>query len=212
MESDERMRLQSRLAIAAPDLLQMSMAADSDLCADMARFYPMELPDTPDTAGTIEKFLNTYGKPDRAEEAMLEKLIFNPTPDYAQMLAREEEKSVPAKTEAPAGSQDDLINSFIIKSKAAGGQFPATVESEKPEPPAAPAAPVQKPEAPDSTMLSESLARAYIRRGQYAKAHEIISNLNLNFPEKSIYFADQLRFLGKLLAIEERKRMLNQKN
>ena len=59
---------------------------------------------------------------------------------------------------------------------------------------------VQSPEAtPDDSMLSESLAKIYIKQHKYSKAYEIIRNLSLNFPEKSIYFADQLRFLQKLI-------------
>lgn len=202
---EERAALLSRLAVAAPDLEQMSMAVNADLSIDLSRFYPIERPSTPDTEGTIEKFLTTYGTTSRTEEELLERLIFNPTPDYAQMLAREEEQSVPQPDDAPAGSPDDLINSFIIKSKASEGRFPATTLKEEPEPQQKPQSPVKKPVVSDDSMLSESLARVYIKQHKYAKAHEIISHLNLNFPQKSIYFADQLRFLEKLIAIEERK-------
>jgi len=205
LTEEERTALKSRLATGAPDLEQMSMAADADLSLDMARFYPIERPATPDTEGTIEKFLTTYGSSDPAEDELLERLIFNPTPDYAQILSREEEQSVPKAGEAPEGSQDALINSFIIKSKAAGGQFPAATADEAPADAPAPQSEVRKPAPADDSMLSESLAQVYIRKGKYSKAHEIISHLNLNFPEKSIYFADQLRFLEKLMAIEERK-------
>lgn len=206
----ERLALTTRLAVGASDPEQMAMAANADLALDLARFYPVEVPSTPDTDGTIEKFLNTYGTPDKKEEELLEKLIFNPVPDYAQMLAQEEEMSLPRPGEAPEGSADSLINSFIIKSKASGGQFPLSgPDAAAPEAPQ-PESEVQKPVATDDSMLSESLAQVYIKRGKYAKAFEIISHLNLNFPEKSIYFADQLRFLGKLIAIEERKAMLKQ--
>ncbi|MDE6367488.1 MAG: hypothetical protein K2L33_07895 [Muribaculaceae bacterium] len=205
MTDDERSHLRARLAVGASDPEQMAMAADSDLAIDLARFYPVERPSTPDTAGTIEKFLTTYGTSDSAENELLERLIFNPTPDYAQILSREEEQSIPQEDEAPAGTQDALINSFIIKSKANGGQFPATADEAASAPAPAPQSQVQKPSAADDSMLSESLAMVYIKRGKYSKAHEIISHLNLNFPEKSIYFADQLRFLEKLMAIEERK-------
>lgn len=201
----ERAALKTRLAVGAPDLEQMAMAVDADLAIDLARFYPVERPSTPDTDGTIEKFLTTYGKAEPGENELLERLIFNPAPDYAQILSREEEQSLPDEAEAPVGTQDSLINSFIIKSKAAGGQFPAATPAPEPAEPPVPQSPVQKPVAADDSMLSESLAQVYIRRGKYSKAHEIISHLNLNFPEKSIYFADQLRFLEKLMAIEERK-------
>jgi len=57
---------------------------------------------------------------------------------------------------------------------------------------------VSAPAAASST-LSESLAKIYIKQRRYAKAYEIISDLSLKFPEKSVYFADQLRFLQKLM-------------
>jgi len=60
----------------------------------------------------------------------------------------------------------------------------------------------------DDSMLSESLAKMYISRHKYSKALEIIESINLNFPEKSIYFADQIRFLRKLVLIETLKNKL----
>jgi len=202
--ADERMELLRRLAVGAPELGQMSMAADADLAIDLAQFYPRERPDTPDTDGAIEKFLSTYGHAEKGEDELLERLIFNPTPDYAQILAQEEEQSAPKPGEAPEGSQDYLINSFIIKSKAAEGRFPSVEPDPEPETAPKPQSDVLKPVVADDSMLSESLAKVYIRQHKYRKAHEIISHLNLNFPQKSIYFADQLRFLEKLMAIEER--------
>ena len=53
--------------------------------------------------------------------------------------------------------------------------------------------------------LSESFARIMIKNGNYIKALEIISDLYLKNPEKSIYFADQIRFLRKLIVNENKK-------
>ncbi len=49
------------------------------------------------------------------------------------------------------------------------------------------------------SVLSESLARIYIKQKQYAKAIRIFEKLNLKYPEKSTYFADQIRFLNKVI-------------
>ncbi|MDE7388202.1 MAG: hypothetical protein K2M97_02995 [Muribaculaceae bacterium] len=197
-----RSRLLGRLALGAPDLDVMALAADADLAAEFARFYPeAAAPVRPSTESAIDKFINTYGTPDPHEEELLTRLIFNPTPDYAQILAREEERSAPDPDEAPKGSQDDRINNFIIKSKAVGGQFPSVEPEPEPEPEPITAVPVQKPQAADLSLPSEALAQIYIRRGKYERAYEIINQLNLNFPEKSIYFADQLRFLAKLIRL-----------
>lgn len=164
-------------------------------------FYPPEPKAAPLTTDqTIDRFIDTYGSNDPAEEALLTKLIFNPTPDYAQMLANEEEKSAPRPDDAPEGSQDALINSFILKSKQHQGHFPSASEQPDPAPTPQPdTTPVAAPEENDPSMLTESLAKIYIRQRRYAKAFEIIEGLSLKYPEKSIYFADQLRFLQKLM-------------
>lgn len=56
---------------------------------------------------------------------------------------------------------------------------------------------------PTGSSLSLSLARMMIRNRNYAKALEILNELNLANNEKSIIFADQIRFLRKLIIIEE---------
>jgi hypothetical protein len=53
---------------------------------------------------------------------------------------------------------------------------------------------VNKPE------LSEDNAKKLIREHKYMEAIEILRVLNLNNPKKSVYFADQIRFLEKVLA------------
>jgi len=47
--------------------------------------------------------------------------------------------------------------------------------------------------------FSETLAKIYIKQRKYDKALEIIRKLNLIYPEKNRYFADQIRFLEKLI-------------
>lgn len=51
----------------------------------------------------------------------------------------------------------------------------------------------------DEGYFTETLARIYIKQGRYSKALEIIKRLNLNYPKKNAYFADQIRFLEKLI-------------
>jgi len=47
--------------------------------------------------------------------------------------------------------------------------------------------------------FTETLARIYIKQGRYQKALDIIGRLNQQFPHKNAYFADQMRFLEKLI-------------
>ena len=51
----------------------------------------------------------------------------------------------------------------------------------------------------EDSSLSETLAKIYIKQHKYDKALEIIKKLNLNYPKKNAYFADQIRFLEKLI-------------
>ncbi len=205
ISAEERQELLVFAALRSPSPAQLAMAANVDVEIDLAAFYPVERHETPGTTDTIEKFLSTYGSQSQQEDELLERLIFNPTPDYATILQQEEEQSAPEADEAPEGSQDALINSFIIKSKQASGQLPTPPSEESAPVAPAPTREVSKPAPVEGSSLSESLAKIYIRRGNFTKAYEIISNLNLNFPEKSIYFADQLRFLKKLIDIQELK-------
>lgn len=179
-------------------------------------FYATEPAETPSTEDTIDTFLHTFGKIDRRESEALTRMIFSPTPDYGAVLAAEEKASVPGVSELddPALSEHDrLINSFISSSRPAGPQQPAPAQkTNSKDIPTQPVnlseTPVQTPQPapePESTSLTESLARVMIKNGNYSRALKIISELSLKNPEKSIYFADQIRFLRKLIINENNK-------
>ncbi|MDR2469691.1 MAG: hypothetical protein LBD27_04330 [Tannerella sp.] len=51
----------------------------------------------------------------------------------------------------------------------------------------------------ENVYFTETLAHIYIKQRRYAKALEIIKTLSLKYPEKSSYFADQIRFIEKLI-------------
>ena len=51
----------------------------------------------------------------------------------------------------------------------------------------------------DDSCFTETLAKIYIKQHRYDKALEIIKKLSLNYPKKNAYFADQIRFLEKLI-------------
>jgi hypothetical protein len=53
--------------------------------------------------------------------------------------------------------------------------------------------------------FTETLARIYIKQGNYSKALEIIRQLSLDNPKKNAYFADQMRFLEKLIINSNKK-------
>ncbi len=53
---------------------------------------------------------------------------------------------------------------------------------------------------PAADEISEDNAKKLIIERKYAEAVEILRVLNLNNPKKSVYFADQIRFLEKVIA------------
>lgn len=211
LTEEETEGLHTRVALLTEHRPTLAFAAYGDKWAD---FYPEpEQPEAKKTVDVIDTFLSTYGSCTPEEEKMLERMIFNPTPDYAEMLAREEQENLPPddSTDTEPGSQDALINAFIRS------QHPAAhAPSLMPEPddcaaePAGPKTPVARPEHTDDSLLSESLAKIFIKQGRYERAYEIISGLNLKFPKKSAYFADQLRFLQKLIINQRRLSAKNQ--
>ena len=56
-----------------------------------------------------------------------------------------------------------------------------------------------QPKSLDDSYFTETLAHIYVKQKRYEKALQIIKNLNLKYPEKNVYFADQIRFLEKLI-------------
>lgn len=214
LSAGELRRLKERIALNAADPAAASALANLT-GDDWLSLYPAA--DTlrrPDTGSAIETFLNAFGSQNASETAQLEKLIFNPTPDYATTLAMQEERSdAPA---APATEQDAMLDAFIashpdgtafaVEAAEAAVEVASVPPVPQPEPEAPAvdtAAAKPAPVAPVSSSLQESLAKSYIRQGRFQKAYDIISELNLNNPEKSAYFADQLRFLQKIIRIQQ---------
>lgn len=56
----------------------------------------------------------------------------------------------------------------------------------------------------ENDFFTETLASIYIKQKRYDKALEIIRLLYLKFPNKNVYFADQIRYLEKLLLINQK--------
>lgn len=59
--------------------------------------------------------------------------------------------------------------------------------------------PILEEEDISESIFTESLAKIYIRQKQYDKAKRIFEKLNLKFPEKNRYFADQIEKIDKLI-------------
>lgn len=147
------------------------------------------------TLDLIDMFLD--GLPD-GQETELE-LPLEIGVDYVATLQQEEEE--PAQPAAPLKGQE-LIDSFL--EKAEGGAEPWHPQSAPTEKvPETEESPAQ--EVSEEGYFTETLAKIYVKQQRYDKALEIIRKLNLKYPQKNAYFADQIRFLEKLIINENLK-------
>ena len=123
--------------------------------------------------------------------------------DYTAVLL-EEEKTAPEEL-APMKGQE-LIDRFIENAQAeekpvAQEETPDNTSSEPEEKKDKPEdEEEEKPETEgEENYFTETLAKIYVKQHRYEKALEIIKKLNLKYPKKNTYFADQIRFLEKLI-------------
>ncbi|MDE5845252.1 MAG: hypothetical protein K2H44_07710 [Muribaculaceae bacterium] len=196
-EDDEALRNEALKTVAAkssdPEVFFKMQTPDAEV---FENFYPKEEKETMSTGDAIDEFLNTYGEEDPGESALLERLIFNPVGDWSTRLEIDEHQAEP-KIEAPQPVQQDetleRIGSYISAHPDSSRMTKQRRDKKATTQPAA------------DTLLSQSLAKIYVKQHRYDKAYEIISQLSLNYPEKSCYFADQLRFLKKLMITQQQK-------
>ncbi len=145
------------------------------------------------TSSLIEQFLDSL-----PEQTQSHKQKADPTVDYLAYLSQSDSDngvlSPPVGGQAPATI--DVINEFLAKGGKLG--LPDRPEEELLKP-------RQEESDGDNTILTERLAKIYIRQRKYDKALEIIQKLSLKYPKKNRYFADQIRFLEKLITNDENK-------
>lgn len=153
------------------------------------------------TISLIDTFLDSIPKEDDEKNGKSKR---KPTPadaavDYVAYLL-ESETEEDGSEDVPKLIGQDLIDTFINSDKG------KIVLSDTPQ-----FTPQPEPEATDGEeededgVFTETLARIYIKQGRYSKALEIIRRLSLQYPKKNAYFADQIRFLEKLIINSNKK-------
>ena len=184
-------------------LYNMYVVQDVRYASELRRLAPY-LPDRRKLYLLVEQ----YTHPEQLQPASAEK-----EPDFAASF---EEVAGASMAE---GAEEDA-------SSSASDYFAATSPADQAEPsrsmpvlsvqaagtPAESAPPAAKDPAPiapadelDEGLFTETLARIYIKQGRYDKALRIIKTISLNYPEKNLYFADQIRFLEKLIINDKNK-------
>ncbi len=147
------------------------------------------------TCSLIDDFLANLPeeKPHRPKQA-------DATTDYMAYLMQSED-APDTIAAVPRMQHQELIDEFIgqgdkriVLNPDAGGE------------PQAPPLPAADGNEEEEDYFTETLAKIYIKQGRYAKAMEIIRRLSLKYPKKNRYFADQIRFLEKLIINNKNKK------
>lgn len=174
-DPEQRRRLKMRIACSVGSRDVLANLFGEE-SEEFLAFYPDQQKAELSTDDTIETFLDRFG--DKMEaHAEGEIPIAAPAIDYAASILADTPEMPDSGT---TDNTSAMLDSFLG----------ATPEPQK---------------QPEPTALTESFARIMIKNRNYDKALEIIEALNLNNPEKSIYFADQIRFLRKLILNESKK-------
>ncbi|MDO5665697.1 MAG: hypothetical protein Q4G63_10635 [Bacteroidia bacterium] len=166
-----------------------------------ARFFPKEkLNSSIDRTQTLlSSYLETFSEePEEIIPKMETNIISTDYLAYLQSLEKDVEEEV-IETNQSEFKHQGLIDSFL--EKAAANEISITpLEQESTQSQEIGA------ESAGDGFLTETLAKIYIKQKKYEQALAIIRQLSLNFPKKSIYFADQIRFLELLIFNEKNKK------
>lgn len=136
------------------------------------------------TMSLIDAFLDTLPQDKFSLEAEGAAAV-----DYVSAYLKDSQ----AENDAPKLRGQELIDDFL-----AGDNEKISLQL-RVEGAATESSETQPEDVPESSFFTETLANIYIKQGKFDKALEIIRRLCLEYPNKNRYFADQIRFLEKIV-------------
>ncbi|MCE5205554.1 MAG: tetratricopeptide repeat protein [Porphyromonadaceae bacterium] len=147
------------------------------------------------TEELLDSFLTSLGEGEIHETVLDNEALNIVSTDYFSYLESVEEDRSTDPAEERKLQHHDIIDAFIEKAATEPLFTPYEPEVK---------ADSKKIASEDEAgeFLTETLAKIYIKQKKYEQALTIIKRLSLNFPKKSIYFADQIRFLEFLIMNE----------
>ena len=181
-----------KMAIHLPDRMKLFLLVEGELYKKTTKTDEKQ-----QSFDVVENFLTKTAEPE--SEPVDLPLVFEPTSsvDYMQWLSTDHQQS-----DSPQAKfeHQELIDSFIeqnnersrgsIKVEPTKSDHDTDETKDDEE---------KLDKSLDSSYFTETLAHVYIKQKRYEKALEIIKTLSLKYPEKNRYFADQIRFLEKLI-------------
>ncbi|MDO4770760.1 hypothetical protein [Porphyromonas sp.] len=186
-----------RRSLYIPDLAKLFFVLKGDDHAMLQPHAQSEEIQSSNAFDIIDTFLSEH--PDDSSSDVEQ--LFSPQENDSLSLSEDYftwiEDHVPTTQTTEKEDTMTLISNFLNKGKEA--EQLKSLE-QQPETPLSKQSPKQGVESPpEEELLTETLARIYIKQGKYDNALRIIKSLNLNNPKKSSYFAEQIDFLEKLI-------------
>ena len=207
-----RMLLTQNLYITDKNKFEEVLPKSAALCADRKQlFYLINREKYKDflektssrtskdrTGEILDSYLDTFTSDSTEENVISTDSIISS--DYMMYLQEgEHNEDLDYKDISPNElKHQDIIDNFLEKAETNEINLqPLQNENKKSTVPDA--------ESVGNSFLTETLAKIYIKQKKYEQALTIIQQLSLNFPKKSAYFADQIRFLELLILNEKNK-------
>ena len=142
------------------------------------------------TVALIDTFLDSIPNDEEPKEKKRRPTPADAAIDYVAYLLETENDN--KQEDAPQMKGQDLIDTFLQQEQG------RIMLSELPQEDSGDSQQDENDDN-DEEYFTETLARIYIKQGRYQKALDIISRLSSKYPQKNAYFADQIRFLEKLI-------------
>ena len=193
---DEELRRAAIYVTDRKSIFQMIEAAHSQLCQKLSS-STSTTSQTSSTSPTrtidlIDNFLDSIPQEESDKKVQRKPTPVDASVDYVAYLLSSEETEQHTSN-APDMKGQELIDNFLEQEQGRIllNELPQytqeTVNNENAD------------EEVEEEYFTETLARIYIKQGHYEKALGIIERLSERYPKKNAYFADQMRFLVKLI-------------
>ncbi len=160
------------------------------------------VPKTPDTSSSddrtealIAQFLESLPEPKPTRHTKVDASV-----DYIEFLRQNEMESSLLDQQGTTAEQPaagNVIDEFLDNQGRIVLHNRSEEDMLKPLP--------TEQEDGEDAVLTEVMARIYIKQQKFDQALEIIQKLSLKYPKKNRYFADQIRFLEKLIINNKNK-------
>ncbi|MDR0698242.1 MAG: hypothetical protein LBG28_03330 [Tannerella sp.] len=191
-----------RMAVFVPDRARLLMLIEDGkndkYRREEHRQHAGERDKTDNTMKLIDKILSEKMPPASSPAVAL---------DYVNWLEANAEDLPQEKTMGNRLKRQELIDAFMENEnkqrRSSLKPVDATVNEEKDDDENITRSESAEKMSLDDSYFTETLARVYISQKRYDKALEIIRVLSLKYPEKNIYFADQIRYLKKIINIKK---------